>query len=122
MKYLITDPCYIVPDDEWSKFVDDMYGNDSMADEERVLPYKVEGIGTIVRMSNTAYGDGGCTVSENGKSWEIGVDAGLVCLVECDDSLDIEKVSKDKGYALTLGAVTENKTTADRWYAKAQQI
>ncbi len=103
MKYLITDPCYIVPDEEWSEFCDNKIGGH--------IEHKVEGLGTIVQCDSTQWGDGSAKM---GKGKEVMVDSGTVCLVELDEGVT------PTDYQGT--AVTAFKETADRWYAKAQQI
>ena len=45
MKYLVTDPCYIIPNKDWDKFVDDIYSGNKL-DTSEVLPYKIEGVGS----------------------------------------------------------------------------
>lgn len=103
MKYLITDPCYIVPNEEWSDFCDNQIGGH--------IEYKVAGLGTIVECDSTQWGDGSLKV---GKGKEVMVDSGTVCLVELDEGVT------PTNYQGT--AVTAFKETADKWYSKAQEI
>lgn len=107
MRYLITDPCYIVPKDEWEQFC-----NNGLYDfYEGETTYRVSGLGNIVASSPTQYGDGAMGF---GRGKEVAVDSGTVCLVE----LDGDVVPTD--YQGT--AVTANATTAHNWYKKAQKI
>lgn len=115
MQFLITDPCYIVPKDEWSKFVDDIYDNNwGFADGEKVLPYKINGLGKITELSNTANGDGACKVTVNGKGFTIGVDAGLVCIAQVSNTYKLPKSE--------LGALTNNQEEAQRIFEQACRI
>ena len=123
MKYLITDPCYLIGNNglhsDWEKFLDVTNFGDSLPDGG----YNVDGIGKIVSVSGTDNGDGSLLVKDkNGKTWDKGVDAGMVCLVEVADDFDVDKVCKDFGFALTLGAVTDDKDVADDWYYRASRI
>lgn len=104
-KFLITDPCYIVPNDEWSDFCDNHI--DGVGPEG----YKVEGLGTIIECDGTQWGDGSCKV---GPGKEVLVDSGTVCLVKLDEGVT------PTNYQGT--AVTAKPATAYNWYAKAKQI
>lgn len=107
MKYLITDPCYIVPRDDW-----ETYCNDGLTDfYEGETSYKIGGLGTIIASSPTTYGDGYAKMG-NGK--QVLVDSGTVCLVQLDDGV----VPTD----YQGNAVASSRETADKWYEKAQTI
>lgn len=105
--YLITDPCYIVPGDEWDSFVKAFYGDG----DRDVTPWEIEGFGTIIEVDNTAYGDGSARMS--GKK-EVLVDSGTVCLVELNEGV----VPTD----YQGNAVTSSEPTARKWYEKAKAI
>lgn len=105
MKYLITDPCYIVPDNEWSDFCD------TQIDGVQAGGYKVEGLGTIVECDGTEWGDGHAKVG-NGK--EVLVDSGTVCLVELDEGVTPTEYQGN--------AVTARADTARNWYEIAKRI
>lgn len=113
MKYLITDPCYVVPKDEWSDFLDmcdgEIYGGFVNSDNEN--GYRIEGFGTIIESSPTQYGDGHIKV---GKGKEVMADAGLTCMVRLDEGVT------PTNYQGT--AVTAREDTARRWYELAKQM
>lgn len=105
MRYLITDPCYIVPKKDWDNFCDNFY------DGSGIIPYTIAGFGVITDCQNTANGDGSVHIS-HGK--DVHVDAGLVCLVELNDNIT------PTSYEGT--AITDSKDTAQSWYETALQI
>lgn len=120
MKYLVTDPCYVVPSEphqEWLDFLD-------LTEYGESLPkggFKIEGLGTIIDMGGTCGGDGTWHVG-NGKQ-QVFADAGLVCIVELEDeNFDKMAHGKEKGYHpnFTLGAITDNKEEAKRWMNHVQ--
>lgn len=106
--YLVTDPCYIVPNDEWQKFVDDSYKGNFF---EPPLPYIIKGFGKIVECDSTANGDGTQKVA---KDKEVNVDSGTVCLVELEDGVT------PTDYQGT--ATTDDKGLAEHYYERALQI
>lgn len=114
MKYLITDPCYIVSDHEWDKlgalygwgtrFIESLKGNHSNKDND--------GSVDIIVAARTQWGDGSLDVTNHlGKSYTIGVDAGLVCLAKVDDD-----------YGDFFGAYTDDLEDAMRIYNEALTI
>ena len=112
MKYLVTDPCYIIPNKDWDKFVDDIYSGNKL-DTSGVLPYKIEGVGKIIAMENTANGDGSTLVTDHlGELQIVGVDAGLVCIAIVSNTFKNKKI----------GALSNDKTEAEYWYLQALQI
>ncbi len=75
-KVLITDPCYLIPNEFWADFCNEMFKLDSAG---KVL-FKLDN--TIIFVLGTAYGDGCYPVIKNGE--EIGrsaVDAGLLSVI-----------------------------------------
>jgi len=105
--YLITDPCYVVPTDEWDSFVDAFYGNG----DRDVTPWEIDGLGTIIEVDNTAYGDGSARMS--GKK-EVLVDSGTVCIVKLNEGVTPTDYQGN--------AVTNREDVARKWYEKAKQI
>ena len=76
-RYVIIDPCYIYPDEEWSDFCDKVEDLESF-----VATYN----GTKFLVFNTAYGDGSYPVYD-GAGAEVGsasVDAGLLSVIPYD--------------------------------------
>lgn len=115
MQYLITDPCYIVPDDEWSKFCDKLFANGNTPDTDAVLPYTIEGLGKITHLSTTDNGDGSVRIrGHNNQMFEVGVDAGLVCIAEVSEKYKIAKND--------YGALSRVKDEAEDFYEQACRI
>lgn len=110
MKYIITDPCYIHPKETWQDFVD-MFYKDGLPEGG----YKMNGIGKMIECLNTNNGDGMVTVTNyKGEKRFIGVDSGLVCIVQVGNNF---KEPKDK-----FGVITNNLDEAIEFYEKALQI
>lgn len=107
MRYLVTDPCYIVPNDQWSDYCDGFYG-DSDTD---ISMYNIKDFGTIVEVDNTANGDGSVNL---GGGKKVLVDAGVVCLVRLNAGVTPT--------AYQGNAITSNLATAYDWYKKAKNI
>lgn len=84
--YLVTDPCYIVPNDVWDKAIDKMWdsdGNEIPNGRENYEKVLSEYVGAEVKTSNTGYGDWINYLKGNYvKSFEFCADAGEVCVVE----------------------------------------
>ena len=114
MKYIITDPCYIVSDNEWDR-LGNLYNWDDryIWSLRGVHPNKDDnGTVDIIVAANTKYGDGSLNVTNhNGKSYTIGVDAGLVCVAQVDDD-----------YGDFFGAFTDSLDDAMRIYNEALTI
>ena len=115
-KYIISDPCYLFPDGEWTDFCNCIkYGNDPYqpkngncesiypqnSDSAFEMKYKVQSFYVIP----TAYGDGGYDLKENRKSIGIlGVDAGLLSVIPFElfkTWPDFEKL-KDNDLGITI--------------------
>lgn len=99
--YLVTDPCYVVPDEDWSDYCDAFYGGTAKNAQDWVI----EGVGRIIKVDNTSYGDGEWNV---GKGMSVMADAGLVCIVQLK-----------RGYTPTNyqgTAVTDSFSTANDWF------
>lgn len=116
MKYLVTDPCYIIDgqglDSPWDKFLSETSFGDYLPEGG----YKIEGIGKIVEMSGTDNGDGSVKVKNHkNETFEIGVDAGLVCIAQVSNNFKLRK-------NYPLGALTDSKEQADEWFEKACRI
>lgn len=81
-RYLITDPCYVYGDSDWSKFCDLLFAN-----REPITLLEIDG--KLVAAMSTAYGDGGYPVfNPKTKTYagSFGVDAGLFAFIPwCDD-------------------------------------
>lgn len=97
--YLVADPCHIISRDDWSSFLDVT----NFAEEAE--NYHIPGVGTILECKGTG-GDG---------SWEVapdkfvGVDAGLVSIIE---------LNADSAYSdsTSFEAVTEDYDEAKEWF------
>lgn len=74
-KYYISDPCYLVPDAEWSDFCDQFYDDNA---EANVITLRN---GSKVVAFNTAFGDG-CYSDQLGNEYP--VDAGLIGIIPFD--------------------------------------
>lgn len=86
---IITDPCYIVPNDNWSDFCDE---HKDIFDDSKKQPtfFKYSKSKTMI-YRDTVFGDWGCNVYNNSRK-KIGyfcADAGLVCVVTKEDALKI---------------------------------
>lgn len=108
-QFLVTDPCYVVPDSEWDNFLKDSdFGIIQSFNE----PYHVEGIGNIVESKSTENGDGSILLTHSGK--QVGVDSGLVCIVELEEDYEI---SDNNG-----NAVTDKELVARKRLERASKI
>jgi hypothetical protein len=87
--YYFGDPCYAIPDSQWSKFVDDFYLCESNSRE--LTGFYVElSNGSKCFVANTAYGDGSYRVTAPSITFsEAGVDAGLLSIIKVSDILAI---------------------------------
>lgn len=106
-QYLVTDPCYIVPKEDWSDFLDETGYGDYIPDEG----YTIKGFGRIFEISGTDNGDGSIKI---GKDKEVMVDAGIVCLVELDEGVTPTDYQGN--------AVTSARSTAYAWFNRACRI
>jgi hypothetical protein len=77
-KYVISDPCYHVPDDQWDRVLDESDCFEDQCWASFITPSGT--LGTVVAFS-TAYGDG---VYSYG-SKDFGVDAGLIGIMPFED-------------------------------------
>lgn len=103
-RYLVTDPCYVVPGQDWNKFLETTnFGEINEGDD----PYIIEGFGKIIVSSGTDGGDGTWKVG-NGK--EVSADAGLVCIVELDE--DVEPTEYNGN------AITKTLGVAEHWFSR----
>lgn len=93
-KFIITDPCYLVPDPEiWYCFCD-IIQNIDMAEAEKFL---TQYLATPVRLASTGYGDWSNEISgKNVISSAFLADAGLVCVLELTPLVDQMHNSKFK--------------------------
>jgi hypothetical protein len=102
--FLVTDPCYIVDDENWQTFLDETdYADDFDGTEETC---KIDG-GVITHCSTTDNGDGFTKIGKQ----EITVDAGIVCIAEFS-----EKPAVNSGY------ITDKKERAEKAFEKACRI
>lgn len=98
--FVLCDPCNIVAQDDWSRFLDVTdFGNDSPED------FPVEG-GKVIECSFTENGDGFMVINRV----SVPVDAGLVCIAEFDE--------KPKGRWLW----TNNREQAQMWFERLRKI
>lgn len=97
-KYLVTDPCYVVPNEEWENFLEKTnYG-------ESLDRWEIAGIGTIISCGATYMGDGTWDVDFDK---QISADAGLVCIV---------KLVENPNLAAWMGnAITDYLPSAEDW-------
>lgn len=101
-RYLVTDPCYVVPNDDWDKFLNETgFGEICMGED----PYVIEGFGKILVSDGTDGGDGCWNVSR-GK--QVMADAGLVCIVELDEGVVPTEYNGN--------AVTRTLGVAEHWF------
>lgn len=105
MKYLVTDPCYVIAShDDWLAVLDE-HGYDDWTN------VKCD-IGTILEATGTANGDGAVRVSGNKI---VSADAGMTCIVEITNQDAYNEVRHGN-------AVTNSLETATRWFEKARQM
>jgi len=101
--YLVTDPCYIVPNDVWYKAIDKMWdsdGNEIPNGRENYEKVLSEYLGAEVKTSNTGYGDWtNYLEGDYVKGSQFCADAGEVCVVEATPK--ILEILKNK-YNYTL--------------------
>lgn len=85
-KFIITDPCYLVPDPEiWDCFCDIIQDTDMTEAEKFLTQY----LATPVRVASTGYGDWSNDIhGKNVISSTFFADAGLVCVVELTPLVD----------------------------------
>lgn len=106
MKYLVTDPCYLLDLDRensdriWHKCLNDMYSLDSSAryssqsDYEGTQKILSEELGiNVLKVSDTGFGDWSNTLTSNSKHINIikedfYADAGMMCVVEINEKLE----------------------------------
>jgi hypothetical protein len=55
---IISDPCYILPDEHWSEFCDKLYEGEGGGRERRPYPIFINHHDTQVAASSSGYGDG----------------------------------------------------------------
>lgn len=91
--YVVTDPCYLFSDEEWSKF--------SFGDDEKLFAQIKEKLGAGSEVASTGYGDW--------SNWIAGqtfyADSGLVCFAEVDK----ESLKDNKCYNLMGMAFIESE-------------
>ena len=103
-RYLVTDPCYVVPAENWSSFLDETAFGELYPGDE---PYVIPGFGKIVESNGSEGGDGHWKLG-NGK--EVMTDAGLVCIVELDEGVEPTDYNGN--------AVTNRADVARNWFNK----
>lgn len=103
-KVLVTDPCYLISDSDWSNVCDYCFKKDG--DEEKALEKFNQMITDLLRLNSgdekaiadrTGFGD--WTNSINDKMFY--ADSGMVCVVE--DTEKLENYLTDKGIDLPTG-------------------
>lgn len=99
MRYLVTDPCYVVDKEDWDRFLEITNYGASLAE-----PYELAGIGRIIDNAHTARGDGSWDL---GAGKEVCVDSGLVCIVELNDKFNPSTYNGN--------AITDDKNQAETW-------
>jgi hypothetical protein len=84
--YVITDPCYIIPEDMWDDLCEQVFTDTAECGVIEIDGYKIW-------WGLTAYGDGGYKVKQNyGTAGSFGVDAGMFAIFPLEF---VEKHSKD---------------------------
>ena len=78
-KYVISDPCYVIPRDEWTEFLTDTNMAGDMRKGHIAKTYEWKGYKLFVR--NTEHGDG---VYNDKFGNEFGVDAGIIGCIPLD--------------------------------------
>lgn len=119
-KFLVTDPCYIVPNEEWDRLVavadNEVQRSESdwlVVFNKEVQEYSDDNIKMLL-VSRTDNGDGSIGGrTESGKFYEIGVDAGMVCIAE------IKNAAFDVG---PFGALVNSFSEAQKIYSRAKRI
>ena len=120
MKYLVTDPCYLLDldavncDSIWNKCIDDMFNSDHSGKYDDRTDYTgVQKILSeelrinVIRVSDTGYGDWFNSISSTSEHIKIiknkfFADTGLMCVVEINEKL--ENFLKDN----SIGAIFES--------------
>lgn len=98
-RFLVADPCHVIDNDKWSDFLD------KTEFAEAAEGFVIEGVGKILKCESSDGGDG-CWKVGNGK--EVGVDAGIVSIIELDEGVDVSKFNLD--------AVTKTLGVAEHWF------
>lgn len=106
--YLITDPCHVIPNDEWGGIIEATncfgIGNKKATDfDDGVYHWK----GSTCFAGFTAYGDG--IYSDGKHRYKIGVDAGLIGIMPLETARD---KGKTRPY---FGNIVEFKTNFTVW-------
>lgn len=114
-KFLVTDPCYIVTHEEWDRLGNETGWGDEFI--EALRGYKgINQFGQpfkILFCDGTENGDGSLTgTTTKGEAYDIGVDAGLVCLAEIDSDFTTN------GFGAIVGGFVEGNSI----YAEAKRI
>lgn len=98
--YVITDPCYVFPDEMWSDLCDQIFCRDDNCPESGVI----EMDGHKVWWGQTKHGDGGYFVRHHGgKVGEFGVDAGMFAIFPLEF---VQKFKPDLLNEITLACTT----------------
>jgi len=102
--YIISDPCYIIPDQYWTEFCDTLEMServDEMTEGKfRKRMYSFLFKGHRMYVSGTAYGDGGYLGKKNGDDIDtiFGVDAGLLAAIPVKFVHEFGKEHENEGY------------------------
>lgn len=104
MKYLVTDPCYVVPNEEWSDFLDETryHSADGVFTYHwpfAKMPRDIEPEVRMISVSDIPDGD-------IGFSWygqQFGADAGSVCICEIPD----DYLLPDHGFGVIVNTLSD---------------
>lgn len=102
--YIVTDPCYIMSDAQYDKYLKDTDG-----EVYHVEPYTVEGLGVVIQGAHVDEID-----LKVGKNKEIMSDSGLTALIKLDDGFEL---NENHGTA-----VTTKEDVATNWFLKARDL
>lgn len=109
-KFIVTDPCYVLPKDTWHSVCDNVFSNKELVetryerfDEEIQKELRKFAKTDLAWVGSTGIGDWSNSISSSDNEVanvihsQFGADAGMVCICELTPS--ISKIIKDEGYS-----------------------
>lgn len=126
-RYLVTDPCYVYGNDDWSRFCDLLFANQELVGRNAITMFEING--KHIAVMSTAYGDGGYPVIDPNTGDHLGsfgVDAGLFAFIPWSEGshgmrsdlgtiIEVDGVlTCDNGDAFIDGKVVVD-TSGDSW-------